>query len=69
MTNTGEYQNFPQRLIIYISKPLMLGSKKALISFSVSSMLFNPISHFSKLMINENNKWVQSASYFDGIYY
>ena len=69
MTNTGEYQNFPQRLIIYISKPLMLDSKKALISFSVISMPFNPISHFSKLMINENNKWVQSASYFDGIYY
>jgi hypothetical protein len=69
MTNTGEYLNFPNRLIIYLSKPLMLGSKKAFISFSVSIMPFNPISHFSVLMINENNKWVQSVSYFDGIYY
>lgn len=69
MTNTGEYLNFQQRLIIYLSKPLMLGSKKALISFSVSIMPFNPISHFSVLMINENNKWVQSVTYFDGIYY
>lgn len=69
MTNTGEYNNFPQRLIIYLSKPLMLSSKKAFISFSVSIMPFNPISHFSVLMINENNKWVQSVTYFDGIYY
>ncbi len=69
MTNTGEYLNFSQRLIIYLSKPLVLGSKKAFISFSVSIMPFNPISHFSVLMINENNKWVQSVTYFDGIYY
>ncbi len=69
MTNTGEYLNFPDRLIIYLSKPLMFDSKKALISFSISIIPFNPISHFSALMIKENNKWIQSVTYFDGIYY
>lgn len=69
MTNTGEYLNFAQKLMIYLSKPLMLGSKKAFISFSVNIMPFNPINHFSVLMINKNNKWVQSVTYFDGIYY
>lgn len=69
MTNTGEYLNFSDRLIIYLSKPLILDSEKAFISFSVSIMPFNPIRHFSALMIKENNKWVQSATYDDGVYY
>lgn len=69
MTNTGEYLNFSDRLIIYLSKPLILDSEKAFISFSVSRMPFNPISHFSALMIRENNKWVQSVTYYDGVYY
>lgn len=69
MTNTGEYLDFSDRLIIYLSKPLLIDSEKALISFSVSKMPFNPISHFCVLMIKKNNKWVQSVIYDDGIYY
>ena len=70
MSNTGEYLNLPNRLIIYLSKPLIFDSEKAFISFSIGSsfLSFNPICHFSALMIKENNKWVKIATYDDGIY-
>jgi len=70
ISNSGEYLNLPNRLIIYLSKPLIFDSEKAFISFSIGSsfLSFNPIYHFSALMIKENNKWVKIATYDDGIY-
>lgn len=70
MSNTGEYHNLPNRLIIYLSRPLVFDSEKAFISFSIGSsfLSFNPICHFSALMKKENNKWVQIVTYDDGVY-
>lgn len=68
---SGEYINLPKKLIIYISKPLIVDEKNALISFNIGSsgLGFTSMNHYTALMNKVNSKWVIIASYDDGVYY
>lgn len=69
--NTGTYISLPNRLIIYLSKPLIIDENNAFISFDVGNgrLGFAAINHFTVLMRRVNNKWIQSNYYEDGVFY
>ena len=69
--NSNEYINLPKRLIIYLSRPLIIDNNKALVSFDVGNgqLGFNSITHFTVLMNKEEEKWIKGGYYDDGIYY
>ena len=68
--NTGAYSNLPPRLIIYLSKPLIIDENNALVSFEIGDGQFGfaSINHFTVLMKKVNNKWEQSDLYYDGVF-
>lgn len=68
---SNEYINLPKRLIIYLSRPLIIDNDKALISFDIGNgqLGFNSITHFTVLMNKEKEKWIKGGYYDDGIYY
>ena len=68
--NSGEYNKLSQRLIIYISKPLIIDDKNALISFEIGNgkLGFNEITHFTVLMKKEGGKWIDKNHFEDGIF-
>lgn len=68
--NTGAYSNFSSRLIIYLSRPLIIDDKNAFISFEIGNgqLGFASITHFTVLMRKVNNKWEQSDHYEDGVF-
>lgn len=59
-----------KRLIIYLSKPLIIDKNNALISFEIGNgqLGFHSINHFTVLMKKVNNKWEQSDYYYDGVF-
>lgn len=65
--NTGKYINLPEKLILHITKPLILNNDTAFISFRLSP-LGGPhsISYYTALMKKINGKWQMRASYWDG---
>ncbi|WP_310555470.1 hypothetical protein [Flavobacterium sp.] len=69
--NSGEYINLPEKLILYLTKPLIIDENNALISFNIglSKSGFGSLNHYTALMRKVNDKWVISASYDDGFYY
>ena len=66
----SSYINMPEKLILIISKPLLIGKNKALISFNSGSSVagFNTIERFTVLMKKINGKWIKDTDYFDGVY-
>lgn len=68
--NTGAYSNLPPRLIIYLSKPLIIDENNALVSFEIGDGQFGfaSINHFTVLMKKVNNKWEQSDQFEDGVF-
>ena len=69
--NTGSYTNLPNRLIIHLSKPLIIDKNNALISFDIGNGKFgySAINHSTILMKKVNNTWKQGGYYEDGIFY
>ena len=69
--NSGSYVNGPEKLIIYLSKPLIINKNNAFISFTIggSSLGFTEISHSTVLMKKINSKWTNTTEYFDWVYY
>lgn len=57
-------------LIIYLSRPLIINKKNAFISFDIGNGDFGygAITHFTVLMRKANDKWVESAHYYDGVF-
>ena len=49
LTNTGSYINSPNRLIFFLSKPLMIDENKAFLSFDISQVNSH-INHFTIFM-------------------
>lgn len=68
--NTAAYSKFSSRMVIYLSKPLILNENNAFISFEVGDgqLGFHSINHFTVLMRKIDNKWEQSNYYYDGVY-
>jgi hypothetical protein len=66
----GNYINMPEKIILIISKPLIIDKNKALISFNSGSSIagFNTIERFTVLMKKINGKWIKDTYYFDGAY-
>jgi hypothetical protein len=65
---SSEYIKLPEKIVIYITKPLMIDNNNALVSFrSGSSRLgFTTISNYTALMKKVNKKWEIRAGYWDG---
>ena len=65
---SGEYITLPERLIIYITKPLLIDSTTAFITFRTGSsrLGFTTINNYTALMNKVNGKWLIRASYWDG---
>ena len=68
--NTGAYSKFSSRMVIHLSKPLILNENNAFISFEIGNghLGFHSINHFTVLMKKIDNKWEQSNYYYDGVY-
>lgn len=65
--NTGKYINLPEKLILHITKPLILNNHNAFISFRLRHLgSFHSISYYTALMKKVNGKWQMRASYWDG---
>lgn len=71
ITNTGAFLNLPKRLIIYLSKPLIINKNNVLISFHIGNgeIGFNSINHSTILLRRVNDEWKESAHYEDGVFY
>lgn len=69
--NTGAYINLPKRLIIFLSRPLIINENNALISFDIGNGTLgnSAITHFTVLMTKENGKWNEKEYYQDGVFY
>lgn len=68
---SGAYINLPEKLILYLTRPLIIDENNALISFNIGSSQsgFDSLNHYTALMKKVNNKWVLSAYYYDGVFY
>ena len=69
--NTGAYVNLPKRLIIFLSKPLIIKENKALISFDIGNgeLGNSAITHFTVLLRKVNDEWKDCGHYQDGVFY
>ena len=69
--NTGAYTNLPKRLIIFLSKPLIINENIAFISFDIGNgeLGNSAITHFTMLLRKVNDEWKDSGQYFDGVFY
>lgn len=67
---SGSYINFPEKLVLYVSKPLIINKEYALIFFNSgnSQFGFNTIERFTVLMKKIEGKWVKDIYYYDGTY-
>jgi hypothetical protein len=67
--NTSAYITLPHRLIIFLSKPLIIDKNNAFINFDIGNGDFGnyAIIHFTVLMKKVDDKWVQSGTYDDGV--
>lgn len=71
MINSGMLFYDANRLVIYLSRPLVIDDNNALLSFEIDNCryLCNSITHFTVLLKKENNKWIENSFYDDGIMY
>ncbi|WP_293871101.1 hypothetical protein [Flavobacterium sp.] len=69
--NTSAYTNLPKRLIIFLSKPLILNDNNALISFDIGNgeLGNSAITHFTVLMEKVNNNWEEKEYFHDDVFY
>lgn len=69
--NTGAYTKIPKRLIIFLSKPLVLNKNNALISFDIGNgeLGNSSITHFTVLMKKANDKWEEKEYFYDGVFH
>lgn len=69
--NTGAYTKLPKRLIIFLSKPLIINESNALISFDIGNgeLGNSAITHFTVLMEKANEKWEENEYFHDGVFY
>ncbi len=69
--NTGAYIKLPHRLIIFLSKPLIIDNNSAFLSFDIGNgdLGNNAIKHFTVLMKKINNTWKQEEFYYDNVFY
>ncbi|MEO5775292.1 MAG: hypothetical protein ABIQ27_00210 [Flavobacterium sp.] len=67
---TGAYVNLPKRLIIFLSKPLIINESTALISFDIGNGTLgnNEITHFTVLMKKNEKKWIAKDYFEDGAF-
>ena len=65
-----QYLNSPNTLIIRVSRPLLIDSRNALISFhsGTTEMGFNTVDRFTVLITKNGERWVRQHYYYDGIY-
>ncbi len=64
--NSGEYTNLPEKLILRVTKPLIIDDYNAFISFRLGVLGYNTINYYTALMKKVNGKWQMRASYWDG---
>lgn len=66
---SGSYTEKPEKLILYISRPLIINKNNAFISFASGSSRFGfgEITHLTLLMKKVNEKWVEGPGYDDGV--
>lgn len=64
--NKGEYTNLPEKLLLNITRPLIINNNNAFISFRLRNLGFNTINYYTALMKKVNGKWLIQASYWDG---
>lgn len=59
-----------KRLIIYLSKPLIIDVNNALISFEIGNgqLGFHSINHFTVVMRKVNYKWTANDYFYDGVF-
>lgn len=65
----GQYVDLPNRLIIHLSTPLIIDDKNALISFDIGNgnLGYGAIKHFTVLMKQVGDKWIQYEFFDDGV--
>lgn len=65
----GDFINLPHRLILFLSRPLLIDSNNAFLSFSINEGDSGSgcISRSTILMKKVNNKWVIKEHYWDGV--
>jgi len=63
-------ETLPMKSILYLSLPLIINHKNAMISFEIGNFqwAYHSTNHFTVLMRKVNNKWVQNNFYDDGVY-
>lgn len=66
---TAAYIKLPEKLVLYISRPLVIDATNALIFFNSGSSRFgfSTIQRYTMLMKKVNGKWVKDTYYDDGI--
>ena len=71
MINSGMLFYDANRLVIYLSRPLVIDDDNAFLSYEIDNCkyLCNNITHFTVLLKKENNKWIEKEYYEDGVYY
>lgn len=69
--NSGAYTNLQKRLIIFLSKPLIINENNALVCFNIGNgeLGNSAITHFTVLMEKINGNWKDKAHYHDGVFY
>lgn len=69
--NTGAYVNFPKRLLLFLSKPLIIDQNNAFISFDIGNGTSgnNAITHFTVLMEKQGTRWLAKGYFEDGVFY
>lgn len=70
-TSSDGFMTEPNRLIMRLSRPLLLDKEIALLSFDIGNgnTGYGQINHFTVLMRNINGTWHQEEYFEDGIYH
>lgn len=68
---TGTSFDLPKKLIIYLTKPLIINENNALISFNIEigDGVYSSLTHFTVLLRKANNEWKDIGHYDDGVLY
>ncbi|MFV5701487.1 hypothetical protein ACM55F_06405 [Flavobacterium sp. XS2P12] len=67
-TRTGTNIDMPEKLILFITRPIIIDKNNAFISFNSSSGRFgNTINRLTVLMKKTNEKWKMGPGYWDGM--
>lgn len=69
-TKKDDFIYLPNRLILFLSRPLIIDKNNVFISYECihKEVVYVSITHFTLLMRKVNNKWKQMGHYEDGVY-